>query len=84
METSGCLRSDQHESKDLLCSTFHVQVEKRKEVKISYTSKVVLQHEPRHNNTVGDTTNEEVTSYMNKTKRSTRCVTSFIYSCCEY
>ncbi|XP_030282952.1 non-muscle caldesmon isoform X2 [Sparus aurata] len=50
----------------------NTEVEKRKEVKISYTSKVVLQHEPRHNNTVGDTTNEEVTSYMNKTKRSTR------------
>ena len=59
-------------------------MEKRKEVKISYTSKVVLQHEPKHNNAIRDATNEEVTSYVNKTRRSIRCVASFIYSCCGY
>ncbi|KAM9352179.1 uncharacterized protein lsp1a [Symphorus nematophorus] len=49
----------------------NTEVEKRKEVKISYTSKVFLHQEPKHNN--GDTANEEVTSYRsNKTKRSTR------------
>ncbi|KAE8296688.1 Lymphocyte-specific protein 1 52 kDa phosphoprotein [Larimichthys crocea] len=50
----------------------NTEVEKRKEVKISYTSKVFLHQEPKHNNTNGDTTNEEMTSYRsNKTKRST-------------
>ncbi|XP_036963542.1 non-muscle caldesmon isoform X2 [Acanthopagrus latus] len=48
----------------------NTEVEKRKEVKISYTSKVVLQHEPKHNNAIRDATNEEVTSYVNKTRRS--------------
>ncbi|XP_033489995.1 uncharacterized protein lsp1a isoform X1 [Epinephelus lanceolatus] len=48
------------------------EVEKRKEVKISYTSKVVLHQEPKHSNTNGDATKEEVTSYKNnKTKHST-------------
>ncbi|XP_041651568.1 non-muscle caldesmon isoform X2 [Cheilinus undulatus] len=47
------------------------EVEKRKEVKISYTSKVFVQQEPKHSN--GDATSEEVMSYTkNKTKRSSR------------
>ncbi|XP_038561433.1 non-muscle caldesmon isoform X2 [Micropterus salmoides] len=51
----------------------NAEVEKRKEVKISYTSKVFLHQEPKHSN--GDATNEEVTSYViNKTKRSTRAM----------
>lgn len=50
-------------------------MEKRKEVKISYTSKVFLHQEPKHDNANEDATNEEVTSHMsNKTKRTTRCV----------
>ncbi|XP_044049529.1 non-muscle caldesmon isoform X2 [Siniperca chuatsi] len=53
----------------------NTEVEKRKEVKISYTSKVFLHQEPKHGNANGDATNEEVTSYMNnKTKRSTRAM----------
>ncbi|XP_035012969.1 non-muscle caldesmon [Hippoglossus stenolepis] len=49
------------------------EMEKRKEVKVSYTSKVFLQQEPKHN---GDATNEEVVSHINsKTKRSTRRAT---------
>ncbi|XP_073328966.1 uncharacterized protein lsp1a isoform X1 [Pagrus major] len=48
----------------------NTEVERRKEVKISYTSKVVLQQEPKHNSANRDTTSEEVTSYMNKTRRS--------------
>ncbi|XP_041794988.1 non-muscle caldesmon isoform X2 [Chelmon rostratus] len=49
------------------------EVEKRKEVKISYTSKVFLHQEPKHDNANEDATNEEMTSHMsNKTKRTTR------------
>ncbi|KAF3855345.1 hypothetical protein F7725_023400 [Dissostichus mawsoni] len=47
------------------------EVEKRKEVKISYTSKVFLNQEAKQSN--GDATKEEVTTIKNqKTKRSTR------------
>uniref|UniRef100_A0A8P4K7I3 Lymphocyte specific protein 1 a n=1 Tax=Dicentrarchus labrax TaxID=13489 RepID=A0A8P4K7I3_DICLA len=53
----------------------NTEVEKRKDVKISYTSKVFLHQEPKLNNANGDTTNEEVTAYKsNKTKRTTRAV----------
>lgn len=52
------------------------QVEKRKEVKISYTSKVFLHQEPKHSNSNGNTANEEVTSFITKTKRSTIAVCS--------
>ncbi|XP_029505140.1 non-muscle caldesmon isoform X1 [Oncorhynchus nerka] len=49
--------------------------EKRKEVKISYTSKVVLHTEAKHGNVNGDTAGEKVTSYMVKTKlRAPRAV----------
>ncbi|XP_062419055.1 non-muscle caldesmon isoform X2 [Pungitius pungitius] len=55
------------------CGT--LQVERRKEVQISYTSKVVLHHEPKSAN--GDATKEEVTSHKNiKTQRSSRAVES--------
>ncbi|XP_035770064.1 caldesmon [Neolamprologus brichardi] len=56
----------------------HPEVEKRKEVKISYTSKVFLHQEPKHSNSNGNAANEEVTSFITKTKRSTMCVTSFV------
>uniref|UniRef100_UPI003AADCAD7 uncharacterized protein lsp1a n=1 Tax=Centroberyx gerrardi TaxID=166262 RepID=UPI003AADCAD7 len=46
------------------------EVEKRREVKVSYTSKVFLQQEAKHSNSNGDADEEEVTSH-NKTKRST-------------
>ncbi|XP_029910298.1 non-muscle caldesmon [Myripristis murdjan] len=47
------------------------EVEKRREVKVSYTSKVFLQQDARDNNTNGDADEEDVTSYVhNKTKRS--------------
>ncbi|XP_060893064.1 non-muscle caldesmon [Labrus mixtus] len=50
----------------------NAEVETRKEVKISYTSKVFLQQEPKHSNANGDATNQEVTSHMrSKTKRTT-------------
>ncbi|XP_029378415.1 non-muscle caldesmon isoform X2 [Echeneis naucrates] len=43
------------------------EVEKGREMRISYTSKVFLQQEPKH----GDAASEEVTSYvLSKTKRS--------------
>ncbi|XP_069384049.1 non-muscle caldesmon isoform X2 [Paralichthys olivaceus] len=48
------------------------EVEKRKEVKVSYTSKVFLQQEPKHSTANGDATNEEVSHINSKTKRSTR------------
>ncbi|XP_029613978.1 non-muscle caldesmon isoform X1 [Salmo trutta] len=49
--------------------------EKRKDVKVSYTSQVVLQTEAKHANTNGDTAGEEITSYMAKTKlRAPRAV----------
>ncbi|XP_070686303.1 non-muscle caldesmon [Pempheris klunzingeri] len=49
--------------------TMSSEVEKRKEVKISCTSKVFLHREPKHGNANGDATKEEVTSYMSsKTK----------------
>ncbi|XP_024242623.1 non-muscle caldesmon isoform X2 [Oncorhynchus tshawytscha] len=49
--------------------------EKRKEVKVSYTSKVVLHTEAKHGNVNGDTAGEKVTSYMVKTKlRAPRAV----------
>lgn len=55
----------------------HLQVEKRREVKISYTSKVFLQQEPKQSNANGDPTSEEVASYTNKTPRSSsRCAAS--------
>ncbi|XP_069384050.1 non-muscle caldesmon isoform X3 [Paralichthys olivaceus] len=47
------------------------EVEKRKEVKVSYTSKVFLQQEPKHSTANGDATNEEVSHINSKTKRST-------------
>lgn len=47
----------------------NTEIEKRKEVKVSYTSKVFLQQEPKHSN--GNAATEEVTAHMNKTKRST-------------
>ncbi|XP_065812892.1 non-muscle caldesmon isoform X2 [Labrus bergylta] len=51
----------------------NAEVETRKEVKISYTSKVFLQKEPKHSNANRDATNQEVTSHMrSKTKRTTR------------
>ncbi|XP_054475862.1 non-muscle caldesmon isoform X2 [Anoplopoma fimbria] len=50
------------------------EVEKRKEVKISYTSKVFVSQEPKQSNANGDATREEVMSYKNKSKRSTRAV----------
>ncbi|XP_020490648.1 non-muscle caldesmon isoform X1 [Labrus bergylta] len=50
----------------------NAEVETRKEVKISYTSKVFLQKEPKHSNANRDATNQEVTSHMrSKTKRTT-------------
>ncbi|XP_063336531.1 non-muscle caldesmon isoform X2 [Pelmatolapia mariae] len=54
----------------------HPEVEKRKEVKISYTSKVFLHQEPKHSNSNGNAANEEVTSFITKTKRSTIAVCS--------
>nr|XP_029524304.1 vicilin-like seed storage protein At2g18540 [Oncorhynchus nerka] len=49
--------------------------EKRKDVKVSYTSQVVLQTEAKHGNTNGDAAGEEITSYMAKTKsRAPRAV----------
>ncbi|XP_038855193.1 non-muscle caldesmon-like isoform X1 [Salvelinus namaycush] len=44
--------------------------EKSKEVKVLYTSKVVLHTEAKHGNVNGDTAGEKVTSYMVKTKLS--------------
>ncbi|XP_008279925.1 non-muscle caldesmon isoform X2 [Stegastes partitus] len=49
----------------------NTEVEKRKEVKVSYTSKVFLHQEPKHNNCYSSPATEEVTSHMNKTKRFT-------------
>ncbi|XP_030587407.1 non-muscle caldesmon isoform X2 [Archocentrus centrarchus] len=49
----------------------NTEVEKRKEVKVSYTSKVFLHQEPKHSNSNGNAANEEVTSFITKTKRST-------------
>ncbi|XP_028285670.1 non-muscle caldesmon isoform X5 [Parambassis ranga] len=46
------------------------EVEKRKEVKVSYTSKVFLHQEPKHGSANGPTATEEVTSHMTKTNRS--------------
>ncbi|CAB1323460.1 unnamed protein product, partial [Coregonus sp. 'balchen'] len=49
--------------------------EKIKDVKVSYTSQVVLHTETKHGNTNGDTAGEEFTSYMAKTKlRAPRAV----------
>ncbi|KAM3609349.1 uncharacterized protein V6R79_013487 [Siganus canaliculatus] len=51
------------------------QVEKRSDVKISYTSKVLLQHEPKHSDASEDAAGQEVdrtASANHKTKRSTR------------
>ncbi|KAM7397290.1 hypothetical protein PAMP_020274 [Pampus punctatissimus] len=56
---------------------YNTEMEKRKEVKVSYTSKVFLHQEPKHNNSSRDAADEEVTSYINnKTKRSPRTVES--------
>ncbi|XP_030587406.1 non-muscle caldesmon isoform X1 [Archocentrus centrarchus] len=52
----------------------NTEVEKRKEVKVSYTSKVFLHQEPKHSNSNGNAANEEVTSFITKTKRSTGVV----------
>ncbi|CAJ1056012.1 non-muscle caldesmon isoform X4 [Xyrichtys novacula] len=51
----------------------NTEVEKRKEVKISYTSKVFLQQEPKHNNSNGSATSDEVMLHTkNKMKRANR------------
>ncbi|KAK2880582.1 non-muscle caldesmon isoform X2 [Channa argus] len=53
------------------------EVERRKEVKVSYTSKVFLHQEPKPSKSNGDMSNTEVTKYIDgKTtaKRSTRAV----------
>ncbi|KAM4602060.1 uncharacterized protein lsp1a isoform 7-T7 [Polymixia lowei] len=48
------------------------KVDKQREMKVSYTSKVFLQQEVNHSNTNGNTAQQEVTSYVNnKTKRPT-------------
>ncbi|XP_005950668.1 non-muscle caldesmon [Haplochromis burtoni] len=64
-------REEELRKKDELISRPHPEVEKRKEVKISYTSKVFLHQEPKHSNSNGNAANEEVTSFITKTKRST-------------
>lgn len=51
---------------DVKCSLQLQVKEKSKEVKVSYTSKVILHTEAKHGN--GDTAGEKVTSYMVKTK----------------
>lgn len=48
--------------------------EKRKEIKVSYTSKVFLHQEPKLINTDGAAATEEVAPHVSKTKRSTRFV----------
>ncbi|XP_078112531.1 uncharacterized protein lsp1a isoform X2 [Sander vitreus] len=51
----------------------NTEMEKRKDVKISYTSKVFLHQEPKLGIANGDATKEEVTSYKSKaTRRPTR------------
>ncbi|XP_026167116.1 non-muscle caldesmon isoform X2 [Mastacembelus armatus] len=47
------------------------EVETRKEVKVSYTSKVFLQQEPKHSSSNGDTADTELTSHIGKTRKST-------------
>ncbi|XP_005748811.1 non-muscle caldesmon [Pundamilia nyererei] len=64
-------REEELRKKDELISRPHPELEKRKEVKISYTSKVFLHQEPKHSNSNGNAANEEVTSFITKTKRST-------------
>ncbi|XP_036390799.1 non-muscle caldesmon [Megalops cyprinoides] len=46
--------------------------EKRKEVKVSYTSEVFLQQEAKHINSNGNAAGEEVMSHLVKTKRTPR------------
>ncbi|XP_017555648.1 non-muscle caldesmon isoform X5 [Pygocentrus nattereri] len=53
----------------------HTEVkEKRQEVKVSYTSKVFLQHDRMPSANGDDTAGEEVTSQLFKTKKTTRSV----------
>ncbi|XP_068169602.1 non-muscle caldesmon isoform X2 [Antennarius striatus] len=60
---------DKRKREELMTKRPITEVEKRQEVKISYTSKVFLKQEPKHQNANGHTANEEVTSYLhNKTK----------------
>ncbi|KAK2842805.1 hypothetical protein Q5P01_013005 [Channa striata] len=54
-----------------------LEVEKRKEVKVSYTSKVFLHHEPKHSKSNGDMSNTEQTTHISSrtaAKRPTRAV----------
>ncbi|XP_028285668.1 non-muscle caldesmon isoform X3 [Parambassis ranga] len=75
---SACLRSVTTKSSVLLSNQqdamMESHVEKRKEVKVSYTSKVFLHQEPKHGSANGPTATEEVTSHMTKTNRSSRAV----------
>ncbi|CAG5958566.1 unnamed protein product [Menidia menidia] len=48
----------------------HTEVAKRKEVKVSYTSKVLLRQEVKHGVVNGDGTTAEVTSHTRKSNRS--------------
>ncbi|KAM9754341.1 uncharacterized protein lsp1a isoform 2-T3 [Menidia menidia] len=50
----------------------HTEVAKRKEVKVSYTSKVLLRQEVKHGVVNGDGTTAEVTSHTRKLNRSNR------------
>ncbi|XP_041852734.1 non-muscle caldesmon [Melanotaenia boesemani] len=52
----------------------NTEVEKGKEVKVSYTSKIFLRQEPKHSSFNGDGATEEVTSYINKKNGSSRAV----------
>ncbi|XP_042266918.1 non-muscle caldesmon isoform X2 [Thunnus maccoyii] len=71
------VREEEEQRKKEEIQRRNTDMEKRKEVKVSYTSKVFLHQEPKHSNSNGDAADEEVTTHINsKTKWSTRPVES--------
>ncbi|XP_029009515.1 non-muscle caldesmon isoform X2 [Betta splendens] len=64
-------RKEREEEEEKRKQEMKSEVEKRKEVKVSYTSKVFLHQEPKHD-TNGAASNQEVTSHVNRTRTSTR------------
>ncbi|KAM4572456.1 uncharacterized protein lsp1a [Odontesthes bonariensis] len=60
--------SIQNRSKEI--QRTNTEAEEMKEVKASYTSKVFLRQEPKHSTYNSNAAAEEVTSHINKTKRS--------------
>ncbi|KAM9377624.1 uncharacterized protein lsp1a [Pholidichthys leucotaenia] len=65
-------REEEEQQRREEIQTPNTETERRKDVKISYTSKVFLQKEPKHSHSNGRAITQEVTSHITKMKKSSR------------